>query len=325
MTALDIITGALVEINAYAQGDTVSQSDAAFALGKLNDLLDEWAARRVYIYNVNFPTFTLTANLSPHTIGPSAQITNTSLTANLATYTAVNNFAVGTSVTVSGTTNGAGALNVTGPVLAATATSFSIAVNHADIPSAADTGNAITAGGTVPTFATPFMGQRPQRVDQANLILTNVSPAVELPLNIRDSNWWMNQRVKSLTSNVPTDLFYSEDFPNGSLYFWPVPNYAYGVRLKMWGVIPQFPSTGYTFSLPPGYQKGIKLSLARDLVGPYSGKWSPNQEASWRNSMKAIESNNIHSPRGTTLQPGMPGNPMGGGGFNYRSGLPENT
>jgi len=319
MTALDIVTDALMELNVVAQGETAQPGDASFGLRKLNRLLDNWAARKVYIYNVTFPTFTLVAGLSPHTIGPKAQITQSSSNRTVATYIAQNNFVNGQSATIPNSTNG---LSGTGNVQSATAAKFSIPLIRAAVALAADTGNAVLAGSALPTFATPNMGQRPQRIEAASLILTDQTPNVEIPINIRDDDWWMNNRIKALESNVPTDLYYSTDFPNGGLYFWPVPNYNYGVRLEIWGSIPQFPALNYVFSLPPGYQDAITMNLARTMAGAFSAQWSQQQESSWVLAMKAVESNNAKSPRGVTGDAGMPG--IGThGGFNYYDSLPR--
>lgn len=318
LTALDIITGALQEINAVAQGETAEPGDAAFALQKLNDLTDEWAARKCYIYDVSFPVYTLQAGLLPHTIGPMGQITSSSLTNNRATYIQPNSYSNGDNVTVINSTNG---LNTTGRVQLATSAKFSIAYVHADVANAPDTGNSIIAGTTPPTFATPNSGQRPQRVEQANLILNTQDPAVDVPMNVRNQEWWMNNRVKTMTTSVPTDLYYDPNFPNGSLYFWPVPDTAYQVRLKLWGTIPQFPNLNTTFSLPPGYQKALKLDLASDLVGPFQGSWSQNQAQARLRALKAIESNNVKSPRGFTIDAGMPRNSRRAD-FNWETGGP---
>jgi hypothetical protein len=73
-----------------------------------------------------------------------AIITNTALTSNVATYTAANNFVAGRLVTVTGTTNGSGVFNVTNAVIAtANSTSFTVAIVHANVGSAADTGTAV--------------------------------------------------------------------------------------------------------------------------------------------------------------------------------------
>lgn len=73
-------------------------------------------------------------------------ITNTSLTTNVATYTAVNDLVAHARVTITGTNghNGSGTtFNVSqASVVSATGTTFTISITHADIPSGADTGTA---------------------------------------------------------------------------------------------------------------------------------------------------------------------------------------
>ena len=70
-----------------------------------------------------------------------ALITNTALTSNVATITAANSFLANETVTISGTTNGGGAFNVSNAVIvSATATNFTFALTHADIGTAADSG-----------------------------------------------------------------------------------------------------------------------------------------------------------------------------------------
>src|ERR1017187_6821801 len=147
MTIQDLIYNALTEIGVIAQGETLSAADANFALSKANDMFDEWSARKVYAYSMDFTAYTLIPGLSPHTIGPSGA-----------------------------------------------------------------------------TFTVPV---RPMRIESATIILNTSSPNVEIPIAIRDDQWWANERVKSLLSQIPTDLYYNPKFPNGELYFWPVPNLAY--------------------------------------------------------------------------------------------------
>lgn len=70
LTARTIVTDALKDLGAIGLADTPSPSDAQYALSKLNRLIDLWNAQREAIYADNFPTFTLTPSLNPHTIGP---------------------------------------------------------------------------------------------------------------------------------------------------------------------------------------------------------------------------------------------------------------
>lgn len=69
-TAGDIGKAALLELNVYAPGEVPSAEDAALVLQKLNDLFDEWSAVKPFAYAQVFTNYTLTPNLSPHTIGP---------------------------------------------------------------------------------------------------------------------------------------------------------------------------------------------------------------------------------------------------------------
>ena len=70
MTYNDILTDAMLEINAIGQGDTPSGDDVSWTLRKMNRMFDTWAAQGIMAFNVTFSEFTLIANHSPHTIGP---------------------------------------------------------------------------------------------------------------------------------------------------------------------------------------------------------------------------------------------------------------
>jgi len=67
-------------------------------------------------------------------------ITNTVLTTNVATITAINNFVPGQTVVISQTTNGSGAFNVTAVITSANTSQFTFALTHSNIGTATDTG-----------------------------------------------------------------------------------------------------------------------------------------------------------------------------------------
>lgn len=66
----DIVNDALLEINAVGIDDPVEAEDSQLAIRKLNRILDQWAARKVFAYDVAFGLYTLTPNHQPHLIGP---------------------------------------------------------------------------------------------------------------------------------------------------------------------------------------------------------------------------------------------------------------
>jgi len=95
---------------------------------------------------------------------PSAAITNTALTAGVATYTANNNFQAGDLVTVTGLTNNPLVYNVTNQaIFSATATTFTVLIKNANIGSGADTGTAIVGTTTEIAKTTTILGTGSER------------------------------------------------------------------------------------------------------------------------------------------------------------------
>lgn len=187
MTIQDIVTDALLEPGILADGETPNAGQSSTVLKKLRRLLNNWNADRRAVYATAFVTNTLTAGLSPHTIGP--------------------------------------------------------------------------------TGATWTVTQRPVSVDGANLILAGSGGAADtyLPITIRDAAWWNAQTVPGLESSVPTDLYYQPDWPNGKLYFWPVPDTADDVQLMLRVLLDDTVDLTDTFTLPPGYQDAITLTLSASI------------------------------------------------------------
>lgn len=181
----------------------------------------------------------------------------------------------------------------------------------------------IGPGLTSPDFATPNNAPRPQRIESASLVLNTSSPVVDSPqLNLRDAAWWAAQRVKGLSSNVPTDLYYEPDFPNGALNFWPVPNFAYQVRLELWSVIGQVPTNlTTTFSAPPAYESTLLYELAIDGCTAYQRPVPAELSAKLNAVRKALEGDNDGSPRVASADWGIqPAKPAKRSTFNYYSG-----
>ena len=222
-------------------GRGLSLSELADGLIIANQLVDEWAARKAYAYDMAFTAYTLTPNHQPHLIGP---------------------------------------------------------------------------GLAAPDFA---VAVRPQRVESAALILTTVTPNVDFPLTLRDHDWWADQRVKGLATSVPTDLVYHSDWPNGELWLWPAPTFAYGIRLQTWNSIQQFAVVTSPFSAPPAYQKAFTLTMAEQMCAWWGVEPPTNLSERAARARLSVQSNNIKSPRIASADQGTNG---GRRGFNYYSGGP---
>jgi hypothetical protein len=160
-------------------------------------------------------------------------------------------------------------------------------------------------------------------LDGAALVLTNSTPNVDQPLNVRDADWWNNQRIKTLASDIPTDVYYEPDWPNGSLYFWPVPDFAYGARLRLRSVVQQFAATTTTFSAPPAYQLALALTMAEHMCMWWGLQVPAGLPAQAVTARRAVQINNFKSPRIASADYGTRGRPRAD--FNYYSGLPSKS
>ena len=162
--------------------------------------------------------------------------------------------------------------------------------------------------------------QRPVSVDYLALNLGG-SPAVYRPITIRDDAWYQRQPVPAITQSVPTDCYYSPDWPLGSLYFWGVPSTAYSVRIWTRVLLAQVSDPSQAFSLPPGYQDWLTQRLAKAIAPNFGQKWSPDQELELRATEGELFSNNDATPETGTADSGVrsDGGRSSGSTFNWRN------
>lgn len=164
---------------------------------------------------------------------------------------------------------------------------------------------------------------RPVDIQSAAFILNSGSQAVDMPIHIRDADWWDGLPVKSLSDSVVTQLYYDPAAPLGNLNFWPICNLANPVRLQMWNSIAQAIAPTATLLLAPGYWDATVLSLARKLCLVFNKPVTPDLKEMWNHAMRVIEGNNDKPPRIDTDM-GSPNNRKGGRpDFNFLNGLRE--
>lgn len=164
-----------------------------------------------------------------------------------------------------------------------------------------------------PNAADFLVNQRPMRIESWSLVLNTGQQAIDLPHRpLRDDSWWAGVGMKSLQSNIPTDLYYSADSPNGSLFFWPVPNVVYPVRLELWTLLSQFAAItdpvdgpGGTGFLPPAYRAALMLTLAETLQSGARKSGDQGLAAMALAARNVVFGNNAKSPQTSTTDSGM--------------------
>lgn len=76
-TVADIIRRSFSILGVVASGESIGAADQADALETLNDMLDSWATERLTLFATLRSELTLTAGLSPHTIGAAGTFNTT--------------------------------------------------------------------------------------------------------------------------------------------------------------------------------------------------------------------------------------------------------
>jgi hypothetical protein len=170
---------------------------------------------------------------------------------------------------------------------------------------------------TIGPTGTFTVDQRSVSIEGASIVLTTSTPNVNVPLELRDAAWWDAQPVPDLESTIPSDLFYSPTWPNGSLYLWPVPSVAYGLAITTRVLLSQLLLTS-TFSLPPGYWDAATKTLAEEWAGPLLVPLPPQLVRKAAQARQRIFRNNVSSPDLRTRDGGMPG--VARGSYDYLTG-----
>jgi hypothetical protein len=117
-----------------------------------------------------------------------------------------------------------------------------------------------------------FNQARPQWIDRACLLMTSVTPNIEVPITVFSDQWWQLIALKDLSSAWVQGVYYDAgDVANlATISTYPTINTA-GFSLVLYTPVPvnQFANLTTIYSLPPGYAKALRYNLAMVLAPEY--------------------------------------------------------
>jgi hypothetical protein len=180
-------------------------------------------------------------------------------------------------------------------------------------------GPAPIANAPAPTFL--VTGERPPRMPAINILLNNVTPIVRFPLAVRDKDWWARQTLQGIQTSLPTDFYYRPDWPLGSIFFWPVPNFAYGVELEIETLLQGAATLQTVFAFPQGYELAIELSLAELISPSFEKQVGPVLLSAAAKARMAVQGLNSAPPRINLNDFGSPSTARPQPAFNYYTGM----
>lgn len=115
-----------------------------------------------------------------------------------------------------------------------------------------------------------FVGDRPVRVEKANLIRTWTDPDQHIPINVYDADEFFRLAYPALDAEEPESIYYQATVTNGTIYPYPYPSdtttaLANKLELLVWTQLSKFTTLDTAISLAPGYEEAIILTLAERL------------------------------------------------------------
>ncbi len=110
-----------------------------------------------------------------------------------------------------------------------------------------------------------FNGARPITINGAFV----TRAGIDYPVEVLTQSQWNGILYKSLSSQLPSGVYYEPAYPIGTVRVWPVPLEGLTITLSVNMQISPVASIGSTIALPPGYERALVYALAVDLAPEY--------------------------------------------------------
>lgn len=147
-------------------------------------------------------------------------------------------------------------------------------------------------------------GNAPQSILYANLVETDVSPAVLIPMNVINIDQYELVSIPALTSRFPTTLYYvrpGNGTLNGTIFPWPAYPTAilYELSLSWWAQFEDIPASDITtpILLADGYEEALVLTVAEKAYLKFPKRTDFNElKIQARTARADAQSNNVPPP-----------------------------
>jgi hypothetical protein len=298
-TALDILTGGLLNINSYSPGETLGQNDAQVGLNILNDLLDSLSNDEAYVYTQQETIFNWIAGQFQYSVGnPIGGTFVGTLTGGSPIITGVTAIP---SQLVASATAGAGSkltdqqsqipvgtalFPVATTVIAIGATTVTMSANALATPAINPDTITYTVPGNIP------MG-RPLRFRQGfTRSNTSGNSSLDYTFTFTDFDNYKRELLKNVQGPWPYIAAYQPTFPYGTLYVYPAPGTNYTAHIFSDIILSEFASTTTPYSLPQGYTRSLKKLVALELAPIYGKVPSPQLIMQCKEAKQLIKGTN---------------------------------
>jgi hypothetical protein len=281
MTVQELVNYALQDIGVLDPGETPSATESNHAFALLNDLLSNWSAQAAPIYEITRDTITLTGAASyavstrPVKIKSAAILQGANMTYPAEVLDAAGWAAIPDKLAIAphpryayyedGYPNGRLHL---APVPATGGTVVLYAQKTMGAGGLFDNreGFALTGASSYTVgFSGNFVTERPAKLTSVEV---QAVTAATKGLKIVDASDWAAFSDKGTQSLIADVLYYDGSFSAPTVYVAPKPA-AGTLELYVYRALTALGSLGATISLPPGYGRAMRATLALELANGY--------------------------------------------------------
>jgi hypothetical protein len=269
-TALDLITGALRNINALEAGEPIQPNDAADALQVLNDLLESLSTDKLFVFTANQNIVAWTPGQFQYTIGNPVQGTfvgtvngGTPFITNVTTPLVLTFGINGIGQTVGGSLTGLSGLIPPGAtIVSQIGTTVTMNVNAIGSSALSDS-ITYTAPGN-------FAIARPLRLRPGYTRITaSGNTGLDYWFDVCTLDDYNEIGYKGVPGPWPYIVCYQPTYPYGTIWVYPNPQQAGQVYLWTDVILTDFTTTTQSIQLPQGYSRALKKLLAMELAPEY--------------------------------------------------------
>lgn len=144
---------------------------------------------------------------------------------------------------------------------------------------------------------------RPVRIESGSFITVG---NLDYPLEVISQEQYDSITLKTLEGPWPTVCMYQDDYPTGSIKFYPLG--ACTVSLLLQVPLTSFPLSTTTFDMPPGYRRALSLTATEEVATKFKVQPQPITTMKARNARRILKRANFTVPElSVGASPQLPG------------------
>ena len=143
-----------------------------------------------------------------------------------------------------------------------------------------------TASYTVATSAT-WNTPRPLQIESAFIRISGV----DYGITFKPPEWYEGLPNKAV-QDLPNYAYYETAYPSAKIWLYPTPDAAYSVYLSKQTLVSTLATLDTSFSVPPGYLRALRLTMACELAPQYNTPISSDVKEQQRTAVAAIKRTN---------------------------------